>query len=410
MSKNKKNTQPKTLSLDRRLLDSLDQAETLLDQHKPAEARQVLEELETRYSNHPEVLHLLVNASYDMKDNSAYAWAIYRLSRLKRSPKIYIGLGGAHLHAYRPGLALRCFEEVLRRWPAHPRSDEIRQAIELLRPKLLSAFDQPHLSDAEKFELAAGNDEVRFLMEYGQLRQCKLAAEKLLKAHPNLVPVMNNLTQVHLIEGNHSEARRLAQAVLEIDSENIHALSNLARMLYLDGDFPGAREMAQRMKASSSQGVERWAKQAEVYSLLADDDSLLALYAQANQDINGMNASLESALVLHHIAVVLANSRDEWQARSLWKRALMFVPSFELARKNLDDLDQPVEQRNGPWAFDLSFWVSQGMVKALSEPAKRKSSARTENAARKFLQQQPALIALMPHMLARGPWCLNAMQ
>ena len=115
MNKNKKTSQPKAPPLARRLMDSLVQAETLLDQHKPVEARQVLEALETRYSNYPEVLSLLVNASYDMEDYSAYEWAIYRLSRLKRSPEIFISLAGAYVKTYRPGLALRCFEEVLQR-------------------------------------------------------------------------------------------------------------------------------------------------------------------------------------------------------------------------------------------------------------------------------------------------------
>ena len=406
MSKNKKTSQPKALHQSHHLIENLSRAEILLDQHKPTEACQVLEELERRYSNHSDVLSLLVNASYDMKDYSAYEWAVYRLSRLNRSPEIFISLAGAYIQTYRPGLALRCFEEVLRRWPAHPRSDEIRQTIEQLRPTLLAAIDQPHLSQAEIFELAVGHDEVRFLMEHGQLSQCKQAAEKLLKSYPRFLPAMNNLTQVHLLESNHSEARHLAQSVLNIDPENIHALSNLARLLYLSADFSGAREMALRMKASSSQVVERWAKQAEVYSLLADDDSLLALFAQAQQDINGIGASRESALLLHHTAVALAQSGEKQQASSLWKKAMKFVPSFELARKNLEDLDQPVEKRNGPWAFEFSFWVptqlTQEMVKILSEPVKPKSSAGTENAMRKFLQHHPALVALMPHMLARG--------
>jgi tetratricopeptide (TPR) repeat protein len=406
MSKNKKNTQPKAPPLSRRLMEGLIQAETLLDQHKPAEASQLLAELAARHPDQPDVLTLQINASYDLQDYISYEWSAYCLAKLKRNlPDVFIGLGGAYLEMHRPALALRNFEQFLQRWPAHPRSAEIRQTVDELRTSLLAEIRQPGLSEAEILELAAGHDEVRFLMLHHQLRQCKQVAEKLLKAHPELTPVMNNLTQVHLIEGNHAEARRLSQAVLKIDPENIHALANLSRLLYLDGDFPAAGEMAQRMTASPSQVPERKAKLAEVYSLLEDDQNLFALYAQAEQS-GDLEASLENALMLHHSAVALARDGREPQSRDLWEKALKAVPSFELARENLEDLDLPDGQRNGPWAYRLSDWVSaqvkQDMVAALRVPVKRKNGVETENATRQLLQKNPALVVLLPQMLARG--------
>jgi tetratricopeptide (TPR) repeat protein len=406
MSKDKKIPPP----LPRRLIEGLTQAETLLEQHKPAEARPLLAELDKRFPNRAEVLSLLVNTCYDQEDFINYEWAIYRLSRIERNDQdILTGLAGAYLLNNRPGLALRVFEDVLRRWPTHPRGAEIRKTIADLRiglPTSIPAVMIPSgLSEAEFLDLVAKHDEVRFFLAHSQLHQCKQAAEALLKVYPGLIPVMNNLTLVHLIESNDAEARRMALAVLEIDAENIHALANLARIRFQDGDFAGVREMVERMAASSSQATERWVKLAETYEMLGDDLSLVALYARAEQS-GDLDESIETAVLLHHSAVALARGGNERQARKLWEKALKLLPSYDLPRKNLEDMELPVGQRNGPWAHHFSFWVSeplkQEMIKALNAPVKHKSGTETENAMRKFLRNHPGLSALLPHMLARG--------
>lgn len=406
MSKTKKISPP----LPRRLIEGLIQAETLLEQHKPAEAGPLLVELDKRFPNQIEVLTLLVNACYDLEDHSAYEWAIYRLSRLNRNdPQLLIGLAGAYMTNYRPGLALRGFEEILRRWPAHPRGAELRKTIADLRIGLSTAIPPamipPGLSEAEFLDLAAKHDEVRFFLAHSQLHQCKQTAQAVLKVYPGMIPVMNNLTLVHLIESNYPEAQRLALAVLEIDAENIHALANLARIRFQEGDFAGVHEMAERMAASSSQAAERWVKLAETYEMLGDDSSLVALYARAEQS-GELDKSPETAVLLHLSAVALARGGNERQARKLWEKALKLLPPYDLPRKNLEDMELPVGQRNGPWANSLSFWISeqvkQEMSKALNAPGKRKSSAGTESIARKFLRDHPGLAALLPRMLARG--------
>lgn len=406
MPKDKKTPPP----LPRRLIEGLNQAETLLEQHRPAEARPLLAELDKRFPNRAEVLSMLVNACYDQNDLIDYEWAIYRLSRIERNHQdILTGLAGAYLLNNRLGLALRSFEDILRRWPTHPRGAELRKTIADLRtglPTVISpALIPPGLSEAELLDLAAKHDEVRFFLTHAQLHQCKQTAEAVLKVCPGLIPVMNNLAIVHLIESNYPEARRLALAVLAIDAENVHALASLARIRFQEGDFDGVRELAERMTASSSRAVERWAKLAETYEMLGDDPGLVTLYARAEQS-GELDESTETSVLLHLSAVALARGGNERQARKLWEKALRLSPFYDLPRKNLEDMDLPVGQRNGPWANHFSFWVPeqlmQEILRALNAPVKRKHSAEVENAMRKFLQDHPGLAALLPRMLARG--------
>ncbi len=405
MSK-KKTSSHSPSTLPRRLLEDLAEADQLLERKKPDQARQILEELDRQRPNQPDVLRLLVNACYDSKDMRGYEWAIYRLNRLERSdPDIAVGLAGAYMTHVRPGLTIRAFEHFLKRWPDHPRSAEVRQTVAELRAVLLKEMGEPAQPEEEAIEMAAQHDEVRFFLEHGQFQQGKQVAEKLLKRYPNFVPVLNNLAQFHALEGNWQPGVAISRRVLEIEPENIHALSNLTRLLFLSGDFNTAKAMLQRLIASQAPAMERWTKKAEALSLMGDDEGVLALYEQAGQ-AGELKPPDAGPLFLHFVAVALANTGQVEKARLLWREASKREPSFELPRRNLDDLNRPPGERNGPWAFAFSSWMPKNLLRemtaALSGPAKRKSERSVEMAAHKFLQQHPELIASFPHMLARG--------
>ncbi|RPH62622.1 MAG: hypothetical protein EHM81_01860 [Chloroflexi bacterium] len=404
MTKNKKKSQ--LLSLPRRLLEGLSEANRLVEQSQFQKALPILQELDSQYPNQYEVLVLLIEVSYEIQASVTYEWAVYRLWRLKPgSLEITTNLAAAYMLTNRPGLALRTFNTILKRWPNPPQLAEIRKTMEELRAYVLNDIQYPGLDEAELLELAATHDEVRFLMQHGQYHQGKNLAEKLLKTYPGLVPVMNNLAQMYLMEGNPVEARRLSIAVLEIDPENIHALAQTTRLLFLAGDFAGARAMAQRQADSSSQAPERWARLAATYAMLDESQRLVEVYEQAEQ-AGGLNSSPETALVLHLAAVALARLGHEPRARKLWKKAIQILPTFDLPRENLADLDLPAGQRNGPWAYNLSFWmpppVIQEMSTIMAAPVKSQTIVAIESAARKFLQLHPELLALLPDMLARG--------
>jgi hypothetical protein len=80
-------------------------------------------------------------------------------------------------------------------------------------------------------------------------------------------------------------------------------------------------------------GAEVWTKKVEAFSALGDDRQVIALYEQARAA--GDLAHYPSALFYHLVAVSMAFLGREREARQLWKRALQYDASLNVAQENL---------------------------------------------------------------------------
>jgi tetratricopeptide (TPR) repeat protein len=400
----KKSSQPK--NLPRRVAEGLYEANELLEKGQPEKARSILEELAKKHPRMSPVLELLVNACYDLQDMHGYEWAIYRLLKEDRNHvEAARAMAGAYMLNLRPALAIQAFESYLRRWPDDERAEESRKTVADLRQTLMKEMSDLDLPEAEALDLARQHEEVRFYLDHGQYRQGQAAAENLLKQHPSFVPALNNLSQLHVLQGDPERAIALIGKVLEIEPENIHALSNLTRLLFLSGQAEEAAAMAQRLKQSVARAAEPWSKKAEALSFLGDEDGIIELLEQARA-AGALNPPLAETLFMHLAAVALWNKGQPKEAQQLWKKVLEINPAFDLAKQQLDDLNRPASQRNGPWAFPLSYWIGSSVIRdltrLLSGGVQRKSEQVVEQGARLFLEKHPEVIFLAPHILARG--------
>ena len=406
MSKKKPSRVPKMATPPRRVIDGLDEADALLEEGQPAEAAHLLEELDRRHPGHAPVLQLLLNAYYDLQDMHGYEWACYRLVQLDASnADAALVLGGAYMSNFRPALAIRALEHFLRRWPDHERSADARQTLDQLHPALLSELAELELPDAEAFELAVLNEQVRLFLDHGRLPQGRQIAEKLLKRYPDFVPALNNLSQIHALQGDTRRAIELCRKALEIKPDNVHALSNLTRLMFLSGQPEQAAAAAERLEASQAPAADFWTKKAAAFGILGDDRALLELYALA-KSAGALKPPEASPLFMHLAAVAHWYQGKEKDARRLWRKALDLQPGYDLAQQQLDDLVLPVDQRNGPWAFPLSTWLTGSTIRALSntieKAIRRKQDAAVQAAAGQFLNGHPELIFIAPHLLRRG--------
>ncbi len=403
MAKKKASQRTMPPPLPRRVVEGLYEAERLLDKRQPEAARQLLEDLDHERPGLAPVLELLVNACVDLQDMQGYEWALYRLLKIDQSdPDAALGMAGAYMANFRPALAAQAFQRFLSRWPDHERASEARKTLAKIQAALHEEMDELNLRESEMDDLALQNEEVRFFMDHQQYRQARQVAEKLLKKYPSFVPAINNLSQVHALQGEAGQAIALSERVLEIAPDNVHALSNLTRLLFLAGKLGEATQMAQKMKDSRARAADLWTKKAEALAYLADHDGLLELYHRSKPE----GKSEESALFLHLIAVAMYTKGQEREARRLWRQALKIEPSFELARQNLDDLDRPIGERNAPWAFSLHYWITERTLRELYQTLKTGARMKNEQAARgeagKFLQQHPEIISLTPRLLTHG--------
>ena len=399
MPKKKSSQKSKSPSLSRQMMDRLDKASQLLDAHQPAEAREILLELDRKRPGVPMVLGLLSNTYLDLNDMQGYEWAVYRLLKIEtKDPDIALGLAGAYISNIRPALAIREFEQFLSRWPDDERAAKARKTIEELRSGLFQQMEHLNLPENEMLELARPHEEVRFFMDHQQYYQGRQVAEKLLKKYPDFVPVINNLSMIKALEGDRDQAIEIARKSLEIDPDNVHALSNLTRWLFLSGREEEAAQMAQRLKESRAPAADLLMKKAEALAYLADYNGILKLYEQRK---NLDEFAERTPYFLHLVAVAKNNLGQEGEARRLWQKALELDPGFVWARQNLDDLKKPIGERNGPWAFSLYEWIPEKTIDELYQrlsKSQQNYQAKTE----KFLGQHPEILYLAPDLLERG--------
>ena len=406
MPKRKSSRAPKMPTPPRRVVEQLFVAEMLLEEGELFEAARVLEELDQRHPKQIPVLSMLVDTYYELQDMHGYEWACYRLQKIdRRDPDLAIALAAAYVENFRPALALHSLENYLRRWPEHDKAGEARQMLEKVHSALNSEVETLNMSENEAFELIYQHDLVRLFMDHAQLHQARSAAEKLRKRYPDFVPALNNLSQIHALQGDRTLAIELSQKALEIEPDNVHALSNLARLLFLSGHPEEALRVAERMLESNAPAADTWAKKAEALSYLGDAQAILRLYRQA-KSAGALKFPEASPLFLHLVAVAQWSLGREREARRLWDEALKLAPGFELAQQQLEDLQKPEGTRNGPWAFPLNYWVAEKTLRELSKTVEKASRRNQEGAVQaasnKFLEQHHELVTLIPHLLQRG--------
>lgn len=392
----------------RQMLEHLAEAERLTKKKRLAEARDLLENLNRRYPRRPEVLTDLVNVYYDLHDIAGYQYACERLLQVDpNNGDIALGLAGAYLSNFRPVLALRAFRHFLQRWPDHERAADVRETVAGLEGKLPDLFAQVGVSNDEAgWRIAVQHEEMQVYLAQGQFQQVRRAAEAILKHDPQFAPALNNLSLSHWAEGRLDKALEAAQRVLEFEPANVHALSNVVHFLCASGRSGEAKPYAERLKASTGPAWDRWLKKAEGLSFVGDDEGVLDVFHQAEQAPDEVTSGQASAFLAHLAAVAALRLGREDEARRYWKQALKHQPSFELARENLADLGRPVGERNVPWPFPLTHWVSPKALKDLLQFAESATSSGDEskikNAARRFLSEYPEAAGVMPSLLEYG--------
>jgi len=390
------------------VLERLDDADRLMRKKRWVEARDLLEDLNRRYSGRPEALTYLVNVYYELHDIVNYQRACEQLVRADpHNSDAALGLAGAYLSNIRPMMALRAFQRFLERWPDHERAAEVRTTAVELQGKMAELLAELGLSDDEAGrQIAMQHEEMQAYLAQGRFREVRQAAEAILRREPRFAPALNNLSLAHWAEGRLDQAIDAARRVLAFEPDNIHALSNVIRFTCASGRSDEAQPYAERLKASTAPAWDRWVKKAEGLSFVGDDEGVLEVLRQA-QPLDRQVVSGHSRAYLTHLAAVAAlRLGREDEARRYWKQALGYQPGFELARENLADLRRPAGERNAPWPFPLDNWISPKALKDLLRFVESAAQAGRESGvksgAQRFLREYPEIIKVMPILLERG--------
>lgn len=394
------------ITRERLFLTRLQEAESLMDRGRWTEAREVLEDLDRRFSNRGEVLGNLVDVYYELKDFRSYEGACERLLKLiPDDPDLTLMLAGAYLTNLRPVLALHTFRRFLQRWPDHERATDVQETIADLEARIEDTLKEIGVSGKEGLELAELHERMQSLLDQGMYEQARKVGERLLQHRPEFIPGLNNLSQIHFLEGRFDQAIDTAQRVLSIDPDNFHALSNLTRYLCLSGRVDEAREWAERLKAVESDVSDVWTKKAEALSYLGDDQGVLDAFEGARQ-AGCLEPPLGDPMLYHLAAVAAMRQGREKEARRYWEGALKLMPGFQLARANLDDLRKPVGERHAPWPFGIFNWVTKKTVSdvaaVLGRMPQHTDDEAVTRAMQRYLRRHPEIAEVVPLLLDRG--------
>jgi tetratricopeptide (TPR) repeat protein len=251
-------------------------------------------------------------------------------------------------------------------------------------------------------KLAELHEEVQSALNQGDYARARQVAQAALRQKADIPAVLNNLTQAYAADGYLEEALAATDRVLALQPDNIHGLSNRARLLALLGRFEEGRAVAGRMLASTAEAVGGWLKKAEALSYLGLDQELLDVFA-ASRGAEPDGEGGHDGMLWHLAAVAALHQGREADARAWWREALRREPGLSLARENLKDLDKPIGKRNGPWAYDVRYWLSRSTALELEREfrAGRQGEA-ARGPARRYLRRHPELMAVNPAWLARG--------
>jgi tetratricopeptide (TPR) repeat protein len=392
-------------ALPKRLREQLAEVDELVEEKELLEARTLLYELDREYPGRVDVVGCLAEVAYDLHDMESYQYACEQWFKLEpANDEVALGLAGAYLSNMRPCLALRAFQNFLKKWPDHPHAPDARQTISGLEEALPGMLAEVGLSGDEGYQISLLHEELQTRMSQGKYAAARRLAEEILRRKPDYVPVLNNLSAIHFMEGNTAQAVATAHRVLEAEPDNIHALSNLIHFLCSNAQFAEARALASRLKNSQAPAYEGWLKKMEGLSYLDDDAGVRDLFEQVQQT-GELDQQHTSPYLLHLAAAAEARLGDVKQAKQHWEQALKIAPGLDAARENLTDARLPIGERHGPWAFELRQWLSPQAGQALHQLLEKNIRVRRDTAlettARAFLQQHPEVIALIPVLLDR---------
>jgi tetratricopeptide (TPR) repeat protein len=375
--KRKHKNKPKSLLLN--LSKELDKVEDLIQAGNLSEALDQLHELAERAPHRAEIFETIFLVAVQLDDKHELLDATIRLVELQPYvPAHYFNLYGAYRQNLFPALAVQTGRHFLSRWPDLALGKDIREGVDELSGILRNEATKMQLPEDSWLEVMALHERVQVALSRGRYEEARRLATQLIPLAPNFVSPYNNRSLAAWAEGDAEAAIADARRVLEIEPHNVHALSNLTRFLRLTNHPDEAREIAERLKTAASPQLDVWTKKAEAFSYLANDAAVLEIAEQA-EEADAPFGKYADPILLHLAGVAAARLGGEKRAREFWREALKRSPSLSRAQANLADLDKPPGERDGPWAFEISDWLSPSLYKDFKNMAGAYSDHRSRS-------------------------------
>lgn len=402
--KRKHKNRPGSLLLN--VAKDLERIEALIDDGDLIDAQHELKKLALSAPHRAEVFESSFFVAMQLEDKLEMLNACLRLTELQPYiPAHFFNLYGVYKKNFFPGLALQAGRYFLRCWPDSELGKDISEELEVISSHLQEDAVKLQFPEDAWLDCIALHEKVQVETARHGYKEAQQLATELLTRAPQFVPAYNNRSLAFWAEGKVEEAIADARKALEIMPHNVHALGNLTRYLRLANRIAEAREIAEVLKNAQATSPDTWMKKAEAFSYLADDATVLEIAEQAEK-AGVLFGEFADPALLHLAGVAAGRLGDEKKAKRFWDEAVKRAPSFGRAQAQLDDLDRPISERDGPWPFTFQEWIIGHQFGELANAIERMASAKSDKhvqaTLRLFLDRNLHIAALVPVLLERG--------
>jgi predicted Zn-dependent protease len=387
----KKNHRASLVALPRKLGEQLDDAHDLIRYGKCEEAEQLLQKLDSRGTQYPEVVEALMCLYQETGDHESCCKAAERLTRLRpRDDDARIMFAQESMLCGRAAIALLAYQEFIARWPEHPYVAKARRAMTILveeTDRRIKDFGFPAESG---LAWCALHEESLALLHRAEFAGCIAKCKELLGKVPHFASARNNLAIAYFQSGRAKDAVSVVEETRQLLPENRFAEAMLAKLYFLTGRAAEAQQLADRLVANPPTQQDSIVAALEALAFLGRDEDIVRL-AEAATDDQVVDAG-SRAVRLHFLAYAQCRLGDRKSAKASWKRSLKLRKGLSEAHENVSDLESG--EGHSPWGSFFGKWVPKEVMDRVVESIHGEQHVR--------LSRFPAIAALVPALLDRG--------
>lgn len=385
-------------------------AAVILDEYSDIEAIEEayhdLLRMEGRYVLPPEYYSMRMVAASALRKDPTEILEIAEKGITHYTNDVFLrfNLGAAYLQHGYPLLAYRELELAKNK---HTRKDaeylQIEQIDELIEdieseaPELLSTA---HLQWPADKDIAADGEQVRRLLELGNLEECVDLALDTVERRPDQAHVRNNLARALWELGRIDDAVRHQKESLQRASDRFSGLANMVRFCVTTDRADDARKWADHALSLDRPDGPELFPLVEILAFMGKDSQLRALAEERHDSIKTWPSGPRGTAALL-IGTAYAHAGRIREARRWWKTARNAGLGQE-AQFRLDELDRPENDRNAPWYFSTHELLPREISKMLSDTDVSEKPETLVEWVRPTTDAFPEFVEFGPYLLRHG--------
>lgn len=240
--------------------------------------------------------------------------------------------------------------------------DELIHDIESEAPDVLSMLDLTWPADKE---IAAAGEQVRRLLELGNMRACVDLALDTLEYYPAQHHIRNNLARALWELGRIEEALQQQEESLRRAPDRLSGLANMVRFCALTNRNSDARRWGDHaMSLDRPEGPDLFPL-VEILAFMEDETELRTLAEEQGPSLRKWPAGPRGTAALV-IGTAYARGGRMKETRRWWDtaRSSGLVQEVEL---RWDELDRPENDRNAPWYFSTFGLLPRAINEMLTD-------------------------------------------